>query len=222
MKHSQWIKLFLMGFIFGSCPVNKGNPIAEKYDPKTIRVYEEEDTVDIYQSICSERGGRTEDTLFSLIKPTKLVTNTHILPEPFGSLDFDRVVAIDYDGHNYLNIVRNKVKIGNGCCYGQRNLTAPQIARVCRTLVNPESYCGFCLCDTDPNLALVFCKGAKVVAFIRLSLRGGFMESTVDITVSHDLGDKRSEGTFRSMGFSPKAMAVLTNLCHELHFNNCR
>lgn len=211
-----------MGFIFGSCPVNEDSPVAEEYGLETIRVFEEEDIVDIYESMCSKRGGRTEDTLFSLIKPTKLVANTHILPEPFGSLDFDRVVAIDYDGHNDLNIVRNKVKIGNGCCYGQRNLDGQQIGKICRMFSDSVSYRGWLAFCFEPRLALVFCKGAKVVAFMRICLSCNHMESTLDIPVSYKEGTKRWAGTFRSLGFSPMVRNTLIALCEELHFNNCR
>lgn len=222
MKGSQWIKLFLMGFIFGSCPVNEDSPTADVYGLETIRVFEEEDIADTYEPICGKPNGWTGDTLFSLIKPTKLVSNTHILPEPFGSLDFDRVVAIDYDGRNYFNIIRNKVKIGNGCCYGQRNLTAKQIGKICRMFSDSASYRGWLALCFEPRLALVFCKGARVVAFMRICLSCNLMESTLDIPVSYKEGTKRLAGTFRSLGFSPKARNILIGLCEEFHFNNCR
>ncbi len=142
---------------------------------------------------------------------------------PFNKLDYNKVIAYDYDGgkgEGVIDIISNG-KLAQ-TVKQQKELTQEQIDDLTNYLGANSTYGGnkaFCF---EPHLGIVFYKDSKVVAHLSICLECNYMNSSIKIPAIEvkkvKIGDNDE---YPSIGFSKLGRQKINALCKQLNFSHC-
>ena len=112
----------------------------------------------------------------------------------FASLDYDKVVAYNYDGEGDIEIIDDKGKLAPKI-KKQITLTRPQVIKLTNIFCNTSTYGGDVAACFDPHFGIVFYKVNKPKAYVSVCLDCNYLESSIkipnlDVTGFSDNGAK--------------------------------
>ncbi|MDW3648958.1 MAG: hypothetical protein R8P61_17950 [Bacteroidia bacterium] len=141
-------------------------------------------------------------------------------PSPFREIDFDKVIAYDFEGNYepypavYNNSSQNFVPV----VLRQKVLTQKQLDQMLNFLTKPETYGKGTAACFDPRMAIVFFKGDKVICQINICLDCNYLTSTIEIPASSEKMIQIDEDfEYPAKGFSTSGIASIIELAKELN-----
>lgn len=142
---------------------------------------------------------------------------------PFNKLDYNKVIAYDYEGgkgKGVVNIISNDKLAPT--VRQQKELTQEQIDYVTNFLGDNSTYGSGIASCFDPHLGLVFYKDSKIVAHISICLECNHLSSSVKIPAEEvrkiKIGD---DYEYPAKGFSKSGRRKINFLCRQLNFSHC-
>jgi hypothetical protein len=98
----------------------------------------------------------------------------------FATVDYDRVVAYNYDGEGGNEIIDEKGKLANKI-KKQVELSKAQTIKLTNTLCNKSTYGGDMAACFDPHFGVVFYKKTKPVEYVSICLDCNSLASSINI-----------------------------------------
>ena len=139
---------------------------------------------------------------------------------PFNKLDYNKVIAYEYQGGKGEGIIINGKLATN--VKQQKELTQEQIDSLTNYLGANSTYGGnkaFCF---NPHLGIVFYKDCEVVAHISICLECNYLISSINIPATEvkkiKIGD---DYEYPAEGFSKLGRQKINSLCKQLNFSHC-
>lgn len=171
-------------------------------------------------------------TLFFLAGNSEAAAQIQKILNPFDTLQYDKVVAYDYNGMNNQPIVKDgeliKPSEGSGRfvkIYSQKELTKKQVATLHKIIGDTATYGGPTAACFDPHLGVVYYQKDKIVGHISICIDCNFLRASMSIPVSRAkkiyYGDD-SDNFLYAEGFSKPARKKLNAFCKELQFTTCK
>jgi hypothetical protein len=142
---------------------------------------------------------------------------------PFENLDYDKVVAFDYEGGKFekeYNIINNG-KLASSV-HNMKELTLEQSKDFIAFIGDSSTYgAGMASCFY-PHLGIVFYKESLVVAHLSICLECNYLRSSIEIPATKVKVNKIGEDfEYPAEGFSKSGRRCLNALCGELSFSHC-
>jgi len=113
----------------------------------------------------------------------------------FSKLDYDKVIAYDYNGEGDIEIIDEKTKHLASKIRKQKILNKTQILKITNDLCDGSSYGGDVAACFDPHLGIVFFKKDIPIAYVSICLDCNYLVSSIKIPKSDngfsDKGVKR-------------------------------
>ena len=161
---------------------------------------------------------------FDLQKPT-FKNHYTTSGNPFLLLNFDKVVAYDYEGRRgeeILDIIDSSGILANTVTK-ERILTRNQIDRVTYLLGDNSTY-GEAYADCfDPHLGLLFFNVNKVVASLDICLECNRLYSSIKIPATYYKHIQTgNDYEYPAEGFSKIGRQKINSLCKEFRFDHCK
>lgn len=117
------------------------------------------------------------------------ITRPAVLPPPFDSLPFDRVVAYDFNERRrpFSTALNIEAQRYSSDITKQQALSSVQVERLTSFLGSQDSYGGITAACFDPRLAFVFYQGKQATLVVDICLDCNFLQSTTEIpaTLAH-------------------------------------
>lgn len=162
-----------------------------------------------------------EDSI--ILNHTKDISVSKKANTPFNKLDYNKVIAYDYEGgkgEGVINIITNGKLAPT--VKQQKELTQEQIDGLTNYLGANTTYGGnkaFCF---DPHLGIVFYKDSKVVAHISICLECNYLASSIKIPATEVKKFKMGDDfEYPAEGFSKLGRQKINALCKQLNFSHC-
>ena len=105
----------------------------------------------------------------------------------FASLNYDRVVAYDYNGEGDVEIIDNKGRLAPKI-KKQINLTRPQVIKLTNIFCSKSSYGGDIAACFNPHFGIVFYKNNKPEAYVSVCLDCNYLVSSIEIPIVDEIG----------------------------------
>ncbi|HLP10401.1 MAG TPA: hypothetical protein VK177_00615 [Flavobacteriales bacterium] len=160
----------------------------------------------------------SDDVLKNYVKLAKKVTRHKNAGLPFGRLDYDKVIAYDYEGegeHSYSVFYKNEFV---PVILKQQYLTAEQSKKMIELFSSKETYGGGVAACFEPHLGFVFYKNNKKVGSIDVCLGCNFLESDPHIPAQDQFINPGTDSSIAVYGFSRQGRSGIIGLCKELGF----
>lgn len=151
------------------------------------------------------------------------------LQNPFDKLQYDKVVAYDYDGQVERPIVTEKGELvkfdgRHGAIFMTKELTKKQISEFNQITGDTATYGGIPASCFDPHLGIVYYMKNKIVGHISICFGCNFLQASIEIPATNFKkyivqGDTPMELT--AYGFSKLGATKLSNFCKSLGFDHC-
>lgn len=164
-----------------------------------------------------------EDSTTLFLSQTKKISISKKANRPFNKLDYNKVIAYDYEGgkgEGVIDIITDGKLAPT--VKQQKELTQEQIDGLTNYLGANSTYGGnkaFCF---DPHLGIVFYKDSKVVAHISICLECNYLSSSIKIPATEvkkiKIGD---DYEYPAEGFSKLGRQKINSLCKQLNFSHC-
>jgi hypothetical protein len=140
-------------------------------------------------------------------------------PSPFDSLNYDKVIAYDYEGSEepYGSIIIQNKYVP--VVLKQKALDKNEVNSLIQTLTNNSTYGDITAACFQPHLGIVFYKADSVVNIVDVCLSCNYLISTNDISAMHKT--KVNAGTpneYSAIGFSKIGKAKIKVLCKKIGF----
>lgn len=133
---------------------------------------------------------------------------------PFKKLDYDKVVAYEYDGTGDHSVEEVPENINQ-----KTNLTKAQVSEFEKIITSNNSYGKYTADCFDPHLAVVYYKGDKKVATIEVCLSCNYLSSSEKIPATEKKMIQVSDDySYPAKGFSKNARKQIYDFCTELGF----
>lgn len=143
---------------------------------------------------------------------------------PYKTLEFDSVVAYDFDGRGGGAITNGKGRLDK-TAKNATMLSRQQIDSLIETVTDTVSYGGFSAACFDPHMGIVFYKEGKVASKIDVCFSCNFLASSeiLHATSYHLLRDFKEDYMINSprYGFTPLGRKKLRTLCSQLGLKLC-
>ena len=138
---------------------------------------------------------------------------------PFDKLNFDKVVAYEFQGNGELLIERclkkQKDKINKTF-----ELSKKQINNLEQILTSKESFGNSTFSCFDPHFAVVYYKSNKIIGSINICLECNYLISSEKIPATELKWIKISDDySYPAKGFSKKTRKEIYNFCKIIGFN---
>jgi hypothetical protein len=161
----------------------------------------------------------SQDTILSYVGSAPLLPPQSGVGRPFDSIEFDRVVAYEFDGKEeknsrIINEDGNFVKT----IKKQKHLTADQVKMITSCLSDTVSYGEGTRACFAPSEAIVFFNGTKPVMSVDICLDCNYLESSVPIPARDARQMKVDNRVFPAIGFSVQGRQCIINLSRQLGF----
>jgi len=144
---------------------------------------------------------------------------------PFGQLDYDRVVAYDYEGDakgDGREIIVEDGKLAPKISK-KMELSQEQVNSLTGFLGANETYGGGTASCFDPHMGLVFYEGEKVVMHVSICMECNRLSASIPIPATqYHLRNADTTDAFALEGFSKAGQEKLSQLCGELGFSHCK
>lgn len=141
---------------------------------------------------------------------------------PFKNLQFNKVVAYDFDGdeEKYPTVIDEKTKVFNPVVLKQKELNNLQIENIISFLTDSKTYGDGTAACFVPHLALVFYKNDKYVYEVDICLDCNYLKATTEISAAKTKKIKLDDGSdYYLIGFSKTGKMEIINLCKELELD---
>lgn len=151
------------------------------------------------------------------VKSQELVNS--IFELPFKNLQFNKVIAYDFDGdeEKYPTVIDKKTKLFNPVVLRQKELNSLQIENVISFLTNNKTYGEGTAACFVPHLALVFYQNDKCVYEVDVCLDCNYLQATTEIPATLSKKMKLEDGyDYYLNGFSKTGKMEIIDLCKEL------
>jgi hypothetical protein len=153
------------------------------------------------------------------VESSPTVIPNHKTGSPFDTLNYDKVIAYDFDGRHERYSVIDRNGWFESTISKQHYLTQQQIDKLLRSLTNKSSYGGNTAACFEPHFAVVFYINNKMVNQINVCLDCNYLESTIEIPAQSAKRSIMIDSTaYPLIGFSKKGVKAITGLCKELGF----
>jgi len=141
---------------------------------------------------------------------------------PFDTLDYDKVIAYDYEGkESNWSIIDENGKL-ESTVKQQKNLNQSQVDDLTFFLGDVETYGAQRAACFEPHLGIVFYKKNNIVAHFSICLECNYMISSIRIpAASHKKIRINSEYEDPQNGFSKIGRKKINDLCRQLNFSHC-
>lgn len=202
------MKIFLTGFIlicFLNCKNQKSN-LPE--NSETISQNKEE------KRINSKFLSEEELKQFVISSPP--ITKEEKLSAPFDTLEFNKVIAYEFDGVGGRKIIDSKGNYSNKIEV-QKQINDKQLFEFTELITNPKSYGKVTAACFDPKMSLVFYENEVPRVTIDICLDCNYLISSVPIPILEEAHNKVSELGI-TYGFSEKGVDGIMKLAEELDF----
>lgn len=152
--------------------------------------------------------------LILLLLPLNLVGQSI----PFYSLDYDKVMAYEYQGEGGLQIEaclkNDKEKISKTI-----ELTNSQVEELETILTSDKSYGTTTASCFDPHFAIVYYSNNKIIASVSICLDCNYLMSSLDIPATTKKHIKVNDDySYPAKGFSPIARKGIHGFCKQIGF----
>lgn len=140
--------------------------------------------------------------------------------EPFGNLDYDKIIAYDFAGSEepYPTVIDREGKFVP-VISKQQYLTQEQADMILSALSSKTTYGEATAACFHPHFALVFYKGNRMIHQINVCLDCNYL--ITDIAIPAETHKRVNEGTdteYALNGFTESGKRAITDLCKELNF----
>jgi hypothetical protein len=164
-----------------------------------------------------------EDSRTSFVNRTKEISTSKKANKPFNKLDYNKVIAYDYEGgkgEGGINIITDGKLAPT--VKQQKELTQEQVDDLTNYLGANSTYGGNKAACFDPHLGIVFYKDRKIVAHISICLECNYLSSSIKIPATavkkFKIGD---DFEYPAEGFSKLGRQKINSLCKQLNFSHC-
>lgn len=186
---------------------------------KNVEVVKETPKVDSTQFVEQVKGISEKDLINYLQSAPKILPNKNN-GEPFKSLDYDKIIAYDFNGDEemYDAAINDKGKF-IPIIEKQQFLTQNQADKILKALSKNKSYGEAGAACFEPHLGIVFFKNDKKVNQMSICLDCN--GSTTEIAIparTHRVFNKGTESEYSFTGFTPFGRNAVKELCKELGF----
>ncbi len=137
---------------------------------------------------------------------------------PFNSLEYDKVMAYEYQGEGGLQI-EACLKDDNEKISNTIELTNSQVEELEAILTSDKSYGTTTASCFDPHLAIVYYSNNKIVASVSICLDCNYLISSLDIPATTKKQIKVNDDySYPAKGFSPLARKGIHGFCKQIGF----
>ncbi|MFZ4927678.1 hypothetical protein [Chryseobacterium sp. Mn2064] len=161
-----------------------------------------------------------EKELLDYIQTAKTVKPNPNNGAPFNQLDYDKIIAYDFQGEEemYEDAIDRKGKF-IPVILKQQFLTQQQADHILSALAKNSSYGGGSAACFRPHLGLVFFKGNKKVNQISICLSCNASHSEIEIPAKkHKLVNKGTKDEYSLEGFTSSGKKAIAQLCKKINF----
>lgn len=160
-----------------------------------------------------------------LTDSTNLVTPNVLAPPPFNDIEYDKVVAYDFDsgdGTGAITILNKQNNLAT-TIKRQQALNQIQVNELTNLLGSKTTYGdspSFCFV---PRLGIVFYKKNKAVLILDICLECNRLRSSLTIPATKAVQFEHDDETkYPAEGFSETGRDRLSTICSELQFSHCK
>lgn len=160
----------------------------------------------------------SEKALNEYIISAKTVKPNSKNGSPFDKLDYDKVIAYDFEGdeEGYLNVIDREGRFVP-VVLGQKFLTQEQTDKILSALTSKSTYGEAKAACFFPHFALVFYKKNKMINQISICLTCNNLHTDLEIpTITYKV--RENIKTFAIKGFTEIGKKAIRDLCKELDF----
>jgi hypothetical protein len=160
-----------------------------------------------------------EQDLISYIPTAGMVKPKKRNGKPFGPLDYDKVIAYDFDGceEPYGSVITKEKFVL--VILKQQFLTQKQADKILSALTKVSTYGGVTASCFNPHFALLFFKNNKITHKIDICLDCNYLFSDIAIpaetVLQIHIGDSSH---YPAIGFSKRGRKAIIDLCKEINF----
>ncbi|HYG15152.1 MAG TPA: hypothetical protein VEC12_05315 [Bacteroidia bacterium] len=162
-----------------------------------------------------------QETAYYLFKKYRYLQNYN----PFKNIQYNRVVAYDYEGHGDRLIVDKNNKLDRSAILPGKQLTPQTQELLINNITDSLSYGGSVAGCFDPHLGIVFYMNDSITAHVSICFECNSLASSVYLpaTVHNWQVDSGDDYYFvRPLtGFSRTGRKQLKQLCHQLGLSKC-
>jgi len=216
----QLKKIFLMTLfiafsltMFSSCQTNTENKDRVENGDKIILTPPAPEWVDTSKTL-------KEKILIDFIAIAKTVKPNLKNGAPFDKLNYDKVIAYDFEGSEepYPGVIDEKGKFVP-VVLGQQFLSQKQADKILSTLASRSSFGEATAACFRPHFALVFYKDNKMLNQINICLDCNYLISDIAIPAeTHKKVNAGSKDEYAITGFTTSGKKAIIDLCKQLNF----
>jgi len=140
------------------------------------------------------------------INKEQIIQATPKITNPLLSLNYDSVIAYDYDGSGQLLIIDDSGQLAKTVTK-RFYLPNKKIEEIVILLGDTSTYGGELVACFEPHIGIVFYNERRVIEHVSICLDCNGLNSLIPISVSG--------------GFSKLGRRKINNLCRELSFSHC-
>ncbi len=156
--------------------------------------------------------------LWNYLKTANTVSPNSSIASPFDTIEYDKVIAYDFDGRHEKHTVILKNGQFVSTVIKQQFLTQAQADQILNALTKKSSYGGQTAACFEPLFAIVFFKSNKMVNQINVCLDCNYLESSIEIPAQLKNTIKIEKEVYSMIGFSKKGAKAIKRLCKEIDF----
>lgn len=162
----------------------------------------------------------SQKKLYDFVQKSKTIKLSSSFPSPFDTLDFNKVIAYDFDGEEraYANSIRKmNSNFFSDAVLRQRALQNKEIQFLLDFLSEPKTYGGETMACFEPHLGIVFFKDKQVKYVIDICMDCNYLNSTSVLPASVSNKMKMENGDEYSLiGFSSYGRNKIVELSKKL------
>jgi hypothetical protein len=160
-----------------------------------------------------------EKELKDYIKTSPSISPNKKSGAPFNTLDYDKVIAYDFDGGKPYNMVIDEDGKFIPVITKQQFLTQQQADKITMALSSKSTYGDGTAACFEPHLGLVFYKKDSIINQLSICLGCNFLSSQIPIPAeTHKVLNKGKEYEYALTGFTKTGKQAIKALCKELNF----
>ncbi|NOQ73205.1 MAG: hypothetical protein GQ574_14455 [Crocinitomix sp.] len=195
---------------------------AQKTEVNEVPVVTVADTVVTELEPSTEKEYLDREELYNFTKESPILAFIKNYPPPFDTLDFNKVIAYDFDGlDEHYSTVYDPNKLGYApVIIEQRSLTIESVDELISLLTDNSTYGGRRAACYEPHLSFIFYKEQAVRGVVDICLDCNFLKSTLPFsneglkTITFDSG-----GSLPLDGFSEKGVDRIIALSTRLNLD---
>lgn len=158
---------------------------------------------------------------YNLLKEYSYLQNYN----PFKNIQYNRVVAYDYEGRGGRQIINFNNKLDKSAVLPGKTLTLQLQEKLINSITDTASYGRITAGCFDPHLGIVFYMNDSITAHVSICFECNSLASSVYLPATVHTWQVDSGDDYYFVrpvtGFSPQGRKQLKQLCHELGLGKC-